>query len=112
MSDQAAMVGAATPQWSVAIDGEEGTFACRSDQNLLAAMIGARRTSIRVGCRAGGCGVCRVQVTRGAFASQKMTRSRISEADEAAGIVLSCRVMPQSDLVLVPLPLKGGAALS
>lgn len=112
MSDQAAMVEAAKLQWSIAIEGESETFACRPDQNLLAAMIGARRTSIRVGCRAGGCGVCRVQVTRGTFASQKMTRSRISEADEAAGIVLACRIMPQSDLALVPLPLKGGAALS
>ena len=97
-------------QWMVEMDGEAGAFACRSDQNLLAAMILARRTGIKVGCRNGGCGICRIQVTRGRFASQKMTRSRISEADEAAGIVLACRVSPQSDLALTPLPLAAAKA--
>lgn len=98
--------------WKVDIDGAEGGFACRDDQNLLVAMIGARRTGIKVGCRNGGCGICRVQITRGAYQSQKMTRSRISEADEAAGIVLACRVSPRSDIALVPLPpvALGGAA--
>jgi ferredoxin len=91
--------------WLVEIEGGSVAFPCRSDQNLLAAMIGARQTSIKVGCRNGGCGVCRVQVTQGHYQSQKMTRSRISEAEEAKGIVLACRILPQSDIALLPLPL-------
>jgi ferredoxin len=91
--------------WMVEIDGGSHGFPCRSDQNLLAAMIGARQTRIKVGCRNGGCGVCRIHVTQGRYHCQKMTRSRISESDEAAGIVLACRVLPLSDIALVPLPL-------
>lgn len=112
MDRMGALAEAAPQRWSIAIQGEADPFACRTDQNLLAAMIGARRTSVKVGCRNGGCGVCRVQILSGTWHAQKMTRSRISEAEEAAGIVLACRVMPQSDLALVPLPLKSGAALS
>lgn len=95
----------AEDKWIVAIDGGGETFPCRSDQNLLTAMITARRTSIKVGCRNGGCGVCRIHITQGRYQSQKMTRSRISEADEAAGIVLACRISPRSDIALTPLPL-------
>jgi len=91
--------------WSVGIDGEQAAIPCPSDQNLLNAMIAARRTAIKVGCRSGGCGICRVKITQGAYASLKMSRSRISQEDEAAGIVLACRVLPRSDMVLVPLPL-------
>jgi ferredoxin len=56
--------------------------------------------------------VCRVQVSSGRFASQKMTRSRISEADEVAGIVLACRISPLSDLDVAPLPLSPGKAVA
>lgn len=96
--------------WMIEVQGGQPAFVCRADQNLLAALIAARQTSIKVGCRNGGCGICRVQITRGRYTSLKMTRSRISEADEAAGIVLACRVLPQSDLALTPLPLGKVAA--
>ncbi len=106
------MTEARSDTWKVEVDGADGSFACRGDQNLLVAMIGARRTGIKVGCRNGGCGICRVQIARGTYQSQKMSRSRISEADEAAGIVLACRVSPRSDIALRPLPpvALGGSA--
>ena len=85
--------------------GGEPPFACQPGQALLTAMIAARRTTIKVGCRNGGCGVCRVRIVAGRYASQKMTRSRISEEDEAQGIGLACRVLPESHLVFEPLPL-------
>lgn len=112
MEGSQAMAAAAPQHWSIAIPGEDGAFACRSDQNVLTALIAARRTSVKVGCRNGGCGVCRVRIVAGRYQAQKMTRSRISEADEAAGIVLACRVLPQSDMALEPLPLRPGPALS
>lgn len=110
MGTQAMPDGAEAGVWSISIDGDASPFPCRTDQNLLLAMIAARRTTVKVGCRSGGCGVCRVRIVQGAFHSQKMTRSRISEADESEGIVLACRVMPQSDLAVLPLPLGVRAA--
>lgn len=90
--------------------GSDQPFACRHGQSLLTAMIAAGQSGIKVGCRNGGCGVCRVRVLAGSYASEKMTRSRISEADEAQGIVLACRIMPGTDLTFEPLPLKSAGA--
>ena len=92
---------------AMAMAGSDKPFACRAGQTLLTAMIAAGRSGIKVGCRNGGCGVCRVRITAGSYASQKMTRSRISEEDEANGIVLACRIIPASNLTFEPLPLKG-----
>ena len=53
-----------------------------------------------VGCRRGGCGVCRVQVTAGLFRADIMSRAHVSAEDEANGLVLACCVYPLSDLSL------------
>ncbi len=106
------MADAASGKWMIEVAGTTAAFACPAGQTLLKAMIAAGRSVIQVGCRSGGCGVCRVRVAGGRYASQKMTRSRISEADEAAGIVLACRIVPETDLVVEPLPIaqRGAAA--
>lgn len=106
------MAEAASDKWTIAIAGGEAEFGCTVGQSLLAAMIAARHSAIRVGCRSGGCGVCRVRVIEGRYQSQKMTRSRISAADEAAGIVLACRILPQSNLAVEPLPLPTSGAIA
>lgn len=69
-----------------------------------------------VGCRRGGCGVCRVRVLRGQYRSDVMSRAHVSEEDEARGVVLACCIYPLSDLSLrleTPAPVKarGEAAL-
>jgi len=53
-----------------------------------------------VGCRRGGCGVCRVRVVAGEYRSDPMSRAHISEADEEAGLVLSCAIYPLTDIEL------------
>jgi len=57
-----------------------------------------------VGCRRGGCGVCRVRVTVGSYRSDAMSRAHVSAEDEAAGLVLACCIYPLSDLSLRPEP--------
>lgn len=106
------MAKAGSDKWTIAIAGGEGEFGCTAGQSLLTAMIAARQSAIKVGCRSGGCGVCRVRVIEGRYQSQKMTRSRISEADEAAGIVLACRILPQSNLEVDPLPITTSGAMA
>lgn len=86
--------------------GADGAFAGHGQRTLLESMITARRTGIKVGCRSGGCGVCRIRITDGKYRSLKMSRSRISEQDEAEGIVLACRVFPESDISLEAMPLN------
>ncbi len=53
-----------------------------------------------VGCRRGGCGVCRVRVLSGEYDSGPMSRAHVSAQDEAAGVVLACCIYARSDLSL------------
>lgn len=77
------------------------SFPCKDGQNVLAAMERLGRRGIPVGCRGGGCGICRVQVVGGArYRTQKMSRAQVSEADQAAGICLACKLIPEGDLTL------------
>ncbi|MDO5638312.1 MAG: 2Fe-2S iron-sulfur cluster-binding protein [Neisseria sp.] len=71
-------------------------------QSLLAASERSRNADIRVGCRGGGCGVCRVRVLSGAYRKKAMSKTHINEQDLADGVVLACRVFPESDMEIVP----------
>lgn len=53
-----------------------------------------------VGCRRGGCGVCRARVTAGDYRSDAMSRAHVSAEDEAEGIIFTCCIYPQSKLSL------------
>lgn len=53
-----------------------------------------------VGCRRGGCGICRARIVAGQYRQDPMSRAHISEEDEAEGVVLSCAIYPTSDLCL------------
>ncbi|WP_374547949.1 2Fe-2S iron-sulfur cluster-binding protein [Rhodoblastus sp.] len=53
-----------------------------------------------VGCRRGGCGICRVRVVAGEFRADTMSRAHVSADDEREGLVLSCCIYPLSELSL------------
>lgn len=75
-------------------------YRCAEDQSLL---VGSERLGtgrIPIGCRGGGCGVCKVELLAGEVVRRRMSRAHISEADEAAGIVLSCRIFPRGDVAV------------
>lgn len=59
-----------------------------------------------VGCRRGGCGVCRVRVTDGDFRTTPMSRAHVSAEEEAEGIVLACAIYPLGDLTLSLEPVR------
>ena len=74
------------------------SYRCADHRSVLDGMEALGRKGIPVGCRNGGCGVCKVQVTSGSYSQRVMSREHVSQADEAKGCVLSCRIKPISDL--------------
>lgn len=84
----------------VRIEDSGETYVCPPEQNLLKAMERLGRRGIPVGCRGGGCGVCKVAVLEGSYTARKMSREQVSEAQERAGIGLACRMFPTSDIRL------------
>nr|ALV86634.1 hypothetical protein [uncultured bacterium 50] len=86
--------------YQIAVPEAAQSFPCRDDQTVLGAMIQAGAAAVQVGCRSGGCGVCRVQVLEGRYETGTMSHAQVSEIDRAQGIVLSCQLFPRSDLSL------------
>ena len=91
--------------WRIAIPGS-APFACREDQSVLDAMRQAGLNPLAVGCRGGGCGVCRVRVETGAYHARPMSTSCVPPAEAAHGLALACRIMPREDLGLRAAPME------
>ena len=85
-----------------------GEATCYEGERVLAALERAQSFGrlknlprrLPVGCRRGGCGVCRARVLSGDYRTDPMSRAHVSEADEAAGLVLSCAIYALGDLSL------------
>jgi ferredoxin len=73
-------------------------FRCPDTRSVLVGMEYLGADGIQVGCRSGGCGVCRVQVLAGTYTAMRMSKAHVDEGDLARGIVLACRIFPTSDL--------------
>ena len=87
--------------YEITIEDSEDAFKCLADKNVLKAMEQLGREGIPVGCRGGGCGVCRVQVIGGGvYHTGKMSREQVSVEDEKKGFCLACKLIPDSDLQL------------
>lgn len=76
--------------------GEE--LNCGEAHSLLQSMERLGRKGIPVGCRNGGCGVCKIRVAEGSFDRRVMSRAHVSAEEEAEGYALACRITPRSDL--------------
>lgn len=87
-------------QHEIIIAGTGERYACREQESVLEGMLRLGRRGIPQGCRGGGCGVCKVRIAAGDYQARAMSRTHISSAEEGDGVVLACRVRPQSDLVL------------
>lgn len=85
-------------KYEVQVEEMEGRFQCDCEEPVLTAMARLGRKGIPVGCRGGGCGVCKVQVTSGDYHTLQMSRQHVSLEEEADGTVLACRLFAHSDL--------------
>lgn len=86
--------------FNVLIEETGESYRCSPQESLLAGMERLGKKGIPVGCRGGGCGVCKVEITSGSYLKRVMSRDYVSVEDEAAGRVLACRVRPTSDITL------------
>ncbi|SDW96625.1 2Fe-2S iron-sulfur cluster-binding protein [Marinobacter mobilis] len=76
------------------------SFICEPGQSVLKAMEQQGLRCVPVGCRGGGCGLCKVRVLAGDYECGKMSRVHIPPDALAKGEVLACRIYPQSDLAI------------
>lgn len=74
--------------------GEE--FGCDNSETVLAAAMRSGKRLILVGCRNGGCGMCKIRILQGEYSTGKMSRAQVSELEENEGYALACRTIPKS----------------
>lgn len=86
--------------YTITIEDDGSRYRCTDTRTLLEGMEALGKKGIPVGCRGGGCGVCKVQVLSGSYTQRVMSREHISEQEEAQGYVLACRVRPTSEVHL------------
>jgi|GEM_PF-608930 len=98
--------GATDELFEIRIRGSECAVSCGKGEKVLSVLERVFRMpdcpSVRIGCRNGGCGVCRVRVFSGDYVTTKMSRDHVSKEEEAEGYALACRLYPKSDLVIEP----------
>lgn len=96
----------AVPDYVMAIDAESGVpVEVAAGKNLLEGLEEAAQETVAVGCRNGGCGVCRIRILSGTFTKRKMSRKYVSADQERDRIALACRVYPTSAIVYKREPL-------
>ena len=78
---------------------DERTFTGKEKENILDASI---RTNgkIKVGCKRGGCGLCKIKVVDGEIEHGAISRSVLPLHEEAEGYALACRAVPKSDITI------------
>lgn len=86
--------------YTVTIGDTGEQYQCRPDETLLKAMERLGKKGIPVGCRGGGCGVCKVKILSGDTERKRMSRAHVTEQEEAAGYLLACRAFAASDVEL------------
>lgn len=82
------------------IENCDDSFPCAEGADVLRAMECLGRKGIPVGCRGGGCGVCKVQVLEGPYHTGTMSRACVSEQEQAQGFALACKLIPDGDVRL------------
>lgn len=92
---------------TISVEGLAEPLLCADGQTLLGCMETRPRRSLTVGCKGGGCGVCKVEIVSGQYHTRRMSRAHVSAEDEAEGVALACRVLPMSDLSIRVIGLLG-----
>jgi len=85
---------------TIAVKGSDCLFNCDERSSLLMAMAANGTVAITIGCRAGGCGVCKIKILSGDYHTKAMSREKLSQDEENSGYALACRVYPNSDMLV------------
>lgn len=84
--------------YTIVIEETNESFVCEENENILKGMERLGKVGIPVGCRGGGCGVCKIQIVQGDYYTHTMSIEHVSHAEQKERMALACKVIPQSHL--------------
>jgi ferredoxin len=72
-----------------------------ADGETVLAALGRAGLRYRIGCRRGGCGICKLQLLGGEVRYEKpVAESVLSDDEKVEGICLSCRAVPITNVII------------
>jgi CDP-4-dehydro-6-deoxyglucose reductase len=72
-----------------------------TDGETVLAALGRAGLKYRIGCRRGGCGICKLQLLAGEVRYERpVADSVLSDDEKVAGICLSCRAVPITNVLI------------
>jgi len=72
-----------------------------ADGETVLAALGRAGLRYRIGCRRGGCGICKLQLVLGEVRYERpIADSVLSDDEKVAGICLSCRAVPITNVLI------------
>lgn len=95
----------------IRICGQTQSYTGAESASVLAAVSPAGIGAVQVGCRSGGCGVCRVRVLSGDYVTGDMSGAQVSAEERGRGVALACQLFPRGALEIEVLG-RGEAACS
>jgi ferredoxin len=84
----------------ITVQGEGVAVECAPGETILEAM---HRTghALRVGCRRGGCAVCKLDVIAGEYEyTRPLAEKVLTDEERGAGVCLTCRAVPLTDMTV------------
>lgn len=88
--------------YKIALNFEDGVtriIDCAADEKLSDAAF-RQKINVPMDCRDGVCGTCKCKAERGDYALGFYLEDAMTEDEAAAGMVLTCQMMPKSDCVV------------
>jgi CDP-4-dehydro-6-deoxyglucose reductase len=79
----------------------DGVRISAADGETVLAALGRAGLRYRIGCRRGGCGICKLQLIGGEVRYEKpVAESVLSDDEKVEGICLSCRAVPITNVII------------
>ncbi|MCS4508962.1 CDP-6-deoxy-delta-3,4-glucoseen reductase [Xylophilus ampelinus] len=86
-------------RFTISVQPSGRSFTTQPDEAILAAAI-RQGIGLPYGCKDGACGSCKCRKLEGAVVHGEHQSKALSADEQARGFVLTCRAVPQSDVVL------------
>jgi|TARA_R110002096_G_scaffold420735_1_gene625972 ferredoxin len=84
--------------FQMTIEGSDKVITCQENETILSSLERQRFAKIPVGCRKGGCGVCKIKVTQGEYEAGKMSKAHMPESEKGLNCTLACKTYPRSNM--------------
>lgn len=90
-------------KYNIFVKNKNKSKECIADKHLMDSL-SVCTDLVPKGCHNGACGICKVRVLSGKYTKLKMNRKHITKEEEENNIILSCKVLPESDMTIEFLP--------